>query len=169
MTGAVVADVGLTLAEKVAAQTGASEMLLRRGLAMLVDLVFVAAALIALVYGGVYVFGAPAFAPAVYVWLALAVAYFPIAEGLFGSTLGKFAAGVSVIDAAGRPPGLGKAGIRAFLRLVEANPIGAALPAAALVAVTPNRRCFGDIASETYVVRTDALIRTLNDPAPLFD
>ena len=39
-----VAGVGLTLAEKVAGQTGGGEMLLRRGLAMLVDLVFVAAA-----------------------------------------------------------------------------------------------------------------------------
>jgi len=157
------------LAEKVAGQAGAGEMLLRRGLAMLVDLVFTAAALLAIVLGGVYVFGAPAFAPAVYAWLALVAAYFPLAEGLFGSTLGKFAAGVSVIDGVGRRPGLGKAVIRAFVRLVEANPIGAALPAAALVAVSPNRRCFGDIASETYVVRTEALIRTLNDPAPLFD
>jgi uncharacterized RDD family membrane protein YckC len=164
-----VAGVGLTLAEKVAGQTGGGEMLLRRGLAMLVDLVFVAAALIALIYGGVYVFGALAFAPAVYGWLALAAVYFPIAEGLFGSTLGKFAAGVSVIDVDGRRPGLGKAAIRAFVRLVEANPLGAALPGAALVAVSPNRRCFGDVASETYVVRTAALMRVLNDPAPLFD
>jgi uncharacterized RDD family membrane protein YckC len=168
MAGAA-ADVGLTLAEKVAGQTGGGEMLLRRGLAMLVDLVFVAAALTSLVYGGLYVFGAPAFAPAVYGWLALAAAYFPVAEGLFGSTLGKFAAGVSVIDGAGRRPGVAKAAIRAFVRLVEANPLGAALPAAALVAVSPNRRCFGDIASETYVVRTEALTRALNDPAPLFD
>ena len=162
-------DIGLSLAEKVARQTGAGEMLLRRWLALLVDLVFVAAALVALIYGGIYVFGAQAFAPALYGWLALAGAYFPLAEGLFGSTLGKFAAGVSVIDQAGRRPGLAKGAIRAFVRLVEANPLGAALPGAALVAVSPNRRCFGDVASETYVVRTQALMRALNDPAPIFD
>jgi len=159
----------LTLAEKVARQTSAGEMLLRRWLAMLLDLLFILAGLVALIYSGIYVFGAPAFAPAVYAWLGLAAAYFPIAEGLLGSTLGKFATGVCVIDGAGRRPGLGKAAIRAFVRLVEANPIGAALPAAALVAVSPNRRSFGDVASETYVVRTEALVSALNDPAPLFD
>jgi uncharacterized RDD family membrane protein YckC len=162
-------NVELTLAEAVARQTGAGEMLLRRWLAMLVDLVFVAGALVALIYGGVYVFGAPGFAPAIYAWLAAAAAYFPIAEGRFGSTLGKFAAGVSVIDSAGRRPGVAKAAIRAFVRLVEANPLGAALPGAALIAVSPNRRCFGDVASETYVVRSEALMRALSDPAPLFD
>lgn len=160
---------GLTLAQRVARQAGAGEMLLRRWLAALLDLVFIAAALVALVYGGVYVFGAKAFAPAVYGWLALAVAYFPIAEGICGSTLGKFAAGVSVIDDLGRPPGLGKAVIRTFVRLVEANPLFGGLPAAAAVAVSRNRQRFGDVASETYVVRTQALVRALNDPAPLFD
>lgn len=162
-------SVELTLAETVARQTSALEMLLRRGLAMLLDLVFVAAALAALIYGGVYVFGGRGFVAAVYAWMALAGAYFPVAEGLAGSTLGKFAVGVSVIDSVGRRPGVTKAAVRAFVRLVEANPLGAALPGAALAAVSPNRRCFGDVASETYVVRTDALIRALNDPAPVFD
>lgn len=160
---------GLTLAQEVARQAGAGEMLLRRWLAAFLDAVFIAAGLVALVYGGVYVFGAKAFAPAVYAWLALAVAYFPIAEGFCGSTLGKFALGVSVIDDLGRPPGLAKAAIRSFVRLVEANPLFAGLPACAAVVVSRSRQRFGDLASETYVVRTEALIRALNDPAPLFD
>ena len=164
-----ISDDDLTLAQRVARQSGAAEMLLRRWLATTLDAIFIAAALVALTYGGIYVFGAPGFAPAVYAWLALASVYFPIAEGLFGSTLGKFAVGVSVIDDVGRRPGVAKAAVRAFVRLVEANPLGAALPGAALLAVSPSRRCFGDLASETYVVRTDALIRALNDPAPIFD
>jgi uncharacterized RDD family membrane protein YckC len=166
---AISADSPLSTAQQLAQAASLGELLFRRWLATMLDAVLIAAVLWAVVYGGRFVFGAPALAPAIWAWLAALVLYFPITEGLWGRTLGKYAASLSVIDAAGRPPGVGPAAIRSFVRIVEVNPLLCGAPAAIAIAVSRDRQRLGDYAAHTYVVPTEALTRALDDPASVFD
>ena len=71
------------------------------------------------------------------VWVTLAVAYFPLTEGLFGRSLGKLATGTVVVNAAGENPGVGRAFVRTLLRVVEVNPLFLGGVPAGIVAAVP--------------------------------
>jgi uncharacterized RDD family membrane protein YckC len=98
-------------------------------------------------------------------WLGAAALYFPIAEGLWGRTVGKLLTGMIVVDKAGNAPGIGRAAVRTILRLVEVNPVlVGGLPAGIAVALSKNRQRLGDMLAQTYVVRVKALEKAKGSP-----
>jgi len=105
---------------------------------------------------------------AIWAGIALLVVYFPITEGLWGRSLGKLLTGMVVVNAAGNPPGVGRAIIRTMTRLAEVNPffVGG-LPAAVFVALSKERQRLGDLMSGTYVIQSGELkrIKTLRTAA----
>jgi uncharacterized RDD family membrane protein YckC len=91
-------------------------------------------------------------------WVLILVAYYPVLEGLTGSSFGKWMCKIKVVDAQGGTPGIGKAIIRTLLRLIEVNPLlFGGLPAAIAVAAFPTRQRLGDKAANTYVLRCEDL------------
>jgi uncharacterized RDD family membrane protein YckC len=97
------------------------------------------------------------------------LAYFPVTEGLWGRSAGKFASGTIVVDRMGRPPGIGKAALRTLLRLIEVNPfLAGGLPAGIIVLNTKERQRLGDMAAGTYVIPMKEY-RTLKSVAGTFD
>ena len=80
------------------------------------------------------------------------VAYYVLLEGYRGQTIGKMAAGITVVsEATGRPPGIGAAVARTVLRLVDGL-LGYTV--AFVVALTSaKRQRLGDMVAQTLVVR----------------
>lgn len=88
----------------------------------------------------------------------LLLAYFPVTEGVWGRSVGKFATGTIVIDAAGNRPAVWRIVVRTLLRIVEVNPFAlGGIPAGIMVMCTKNRQRLGDLAAGTYVVQVRAL------------
>ena len=86
----------------------------------------------------------------------LVVAYYVLMEGYLGQTLGKVAAGITVVsEVTGRPPGLAPAALRTLLRLVD----GLFSYAVAFVVTlgSDRRQRLGDIVAHTLVVRKAAM------------
>jgi uncharacterized RDD family membrane protein YckC len=95
---------------------------------------------------------------AIYVSIFLAVAYFPVTEGLWGRSLGKLVTGTVVVDRNGHKPGFGKAIVRTLTRLIEVNPfLAGGIPAGLIALFTQSHRRLGDILAGTYVVPTKLL------------
>jgi uncharacterized RDD family membrane protein YckC len=123
----------------------------RRWLATWID--FVVLALFLLVPD--YVLGNELYRKTIFVWLALAIAYFPTLETLYGRSLGKFVSGIVVVDANGRTPSLGQSIVRTVLRLVEVNPfLLGGLPAGVAAIATRSKQRLGDMLARTYVITT---------------
>jgi uncharacterized RDD family membrane protein YckC len=81
------------------------------------------------------------------------LAYFPVTEGLWGRSAGKFITGTIVVDRAGDRPGIGKAVIRTLFRLFEVNPfLVGGLPAGLAAWFTAEHQRLGDLVADTYVV-----------------
>ncbi len=79
--------------------------------------------------------------------------YYPLAEGLAGKTVGKLLCGLSVVDAQGSRPGIGKALIRTLWRLIEINPLlVGGVPAGVAVWTSKTRQRLGDASAKTYVI-----------------
>ena len=96
----------------------------------------------------------------IWMWLAVVVLYFPLAEGTWGRTIGKLVTGTVVVDSHGRPPGFRRAGLRTLLRLIEVNPfLLGGLPAAIAVLASENRQRIGDMAAGTFVIPARELAR----------
>jgi len=88
----------------------------------------------------------------------LALLYFPLLEGVWGRSLGKFAAGLRVVDRHGRPPGIGRAIVRTLTRLIEVNPVLAGgVPAGIFVLSTKRRQRLGDLIADTYVLPASSI------------
>jgi uncharacterized RDD family membrane protein YckC len=88
----------------------------------------------------------------------LLFAYYLVGEGLLGLTVGKLAADLRVVDAAGNKPGLLRALVRTLLRFVEVNPVlFGGLPAGLIAYFSPTGQRLGDYLSNTFVVRTSLL------------
>ena len=88
-------------------------------------------------------------------WLGLVVLYFPLTEGLTGYSLGKLVTRTKVVGADGRPPGVWRASLRTLIRLVEVNPfLAGGLPAGITVLASKKRQRLGDMAADTYVLKT---------------
>lgn len=91
-------------------------------------------------------------------WIALAVAYFPLTEGLTGRSLGKLATRTVVVNADGQKPGVLAALVRTLLRLIEVNPLLlGGVPAGVVAASSKTRQRLGDIAAKTYVLKSEHL------------
>jgi uncharacterized RDD family membrane protein YckC len=83
----------------------------------------------------------------------LVVVYYVLLEGYLGQTLGKRAAGITVVcEATGLTPGVAAASVRTLLRLVD----GLFSYAVAFVVAlgSDKRQRLGDMAAHTLVVRT---------------
>jgi uncharacterized RDD family membrane protein YckC len=88
------------------------------------------------------------------IWLIAPILYFPILEGIWGRTIGKWVTGTMVVDTSGKSPGILKAALRTIVRLVEANPLAAGgLIAGIAIYMSRNRQRLGDMLAGTYVVR----------------
>jgi uncharacterized RDD family membrane protein YckC len=153
--------------ERVAHGTSGGGLLVRRWLGCWID--FVALVLL-LFWPGLlgYLLGPPgAVAAAVMVLTAIALVllYFPITEGIWGRSAGKFVTGTIVVDEWGRPPGIGKAAIRTLARLIEVNPfLLGGLPAGIVSMNTKAHQRIGDLWAGTYVVPFGELRRAQAQP-----
>lgn len=86
----------------------------------------------------------------VWLWVLIALSYFPITELYTGKTLGKKKAGLIVVDEAGHLPNLSQVLKRTAARLLEVNPItGGGLIAAIAVLATEDHQRLGDLWAET--------------------
>ena len=97
--------------------------------------------------------------------------YYVFFEALWsGRTPGKQAAGLRVVDLAGRPPGFKVSAIRNLLRLVDFLPISYVVGIIAILASSRNQRV-GDIVAGTLVVRDHSRRKAAPRPpsAPLLD
>jgi uncharacterized RDD family membrane protein YckC len=82
----------------------------------------------------------------------LVVTYYVLLEGYRGQTIGKMAAGITVVsETTGRPPGIGAAAVRTLLRLVDGL---LTYTVAFVVTLTSTKRQrLGDMVAHTLVVR----------------
>jgi uncharacterized RDD family membrane protein YckC len=90
--------------------------------------------------------------PLCMIFLLVMFLYFVLLEGLAGATLGKRAAGLRVIGAAGASPGLIKSFLRNVLRLVDGLPAFCIL-GIILISSSAERARFGDRVAGTRVIR----------------
>jgi uncharacterized RDD family membrane protein YckC len=102
-----------------------------------------------------FVLGNERFQKSIFVWLGLAVVYFPMLETLYGRSLGKLLSGIVVVNEYGRLPRLDQSIVRTLLRIIEVNPflIGG-LPAGIVAMLTRSKQRLGDMLAGTYVIRT---------------
>jgi uncharacterized RDD family membrane protein YckC len=91
--------------------------------------------------------------PLCLVFMVLMVSYFILLEGLIGTTLGKRAVGIRVVDLDGRKPGLRRGLIRNLLRVVDTLP-ALNLLGVVLILTSKERARFGDWVAGTRVVHT---------------
>ena len=147
-----------------------SPTLIRRGIAMLLDLAIVSALQVGLsqvfgvyhlfpdgatssvINGDGFSFSSSWYATMPYLWLALIiVAYFTIFEALFGATPGKGLLRLRVVGLDGRRPSFGAILIRNIFRLIDALPF--LYIVGGLVAQnTANAQRVGDILANTSVI-----------------
>ncbi|MBX0285933.1 RDD family protein [Haloarcula salinisoli] len=83
------------------------------------------------------------------------VGYHVILEGLFGTTIGKKAASIRVVDESGGQISMGKSAIRNVFRFIDVLPV---LPVwyvigYLLIAVSDDEQRLGDMAANSYVVK----------------
>ncbi len=139
-------------------QTYGSSIFFRRWAAWMIDFI-----LIVFGYGGLVYFIAkkvaetesPNMGMVVILFLVGSFCYYLLLEGLTGYTLGKFVLRIQVVNGEGRPPGMIKSLIRTLIQMVDTNPLLFwGLPAGICVLVTPRKQRIGDMAANTYVVRT---------------
>ena len=108
-----------------------------------------------------FALGNPLYQRTIWIWVVGPILYFPILEGIWGRTLGKVVAGITVVDNCGHAPGILKALLRTVTRFVEVNPLAAGgLPAAIAVLMSQRRQRLGDMLAKTYVVRIKDLTPT---------
>jgi uncharacterized RDD family membrane protein YckC len=102
-------------------------------------------------------------------WFAIeAAAYillFWVMQGLTGKTLGKAAMGIQVVNAEGRPPGIGRAALRSILFIVDGFPYLIPNLVGFIVALSSQRnQRVGDLAASTFVVDKNAAGAAIGGP-----
>ncbi len=96
-----------------------------------------------------------------FIWLVLALSYFVVTEWLWGRTLGKLLTGTIVVNENGHRPSFGQVIVRTLFRLVEVNPlIVGGVPAGIVAYFSKRKQRIGDMAANTYVIRTRDLAKT---------
>jgi uncharacterized RDD family membrane protein YckC len=139
--------------EKIAQQSPLVSHLLLRWLGAWLDLLVV----MFLLAVPDFILGNATYRATIVIWLAAAFLYFPIAESIWGRTVGKLITGMIVVDKDGHPPGFLKAVLRTLLRLIEVNPVLLGGLPAYVVVMSEKRQRLGDMLARTYVVRVKAL------------
>lgn len=107
--------------------------------------------------------------PLVFVAVAHAVAfgYHTFLEGRFGITLGKWLAGVRVLDMNGGTPGLARGAIRTVFRLIEVNPLlFGGIPAGVVADFSRRRQRLGDMCAKTLVLKYRDLKQAFPESGP---
>jgi uncharacterized RDD family membrane protein YckC len=80
-----------------------------------------------------------------------------VMQGLTGKTPGKAMMGIRVVNAEGRPPGIGRAALRSILYIVDGFPFYVLPLTGFIVAVTSERnQRVGDMVASTFVVDKNA-------------
>jgi uncharacterized RDD family membrane protein YckC len=87
------------------------------------------------------------------VWALISLAYFCVAEGISGQTLGKRALGIKVVRTDRSAIGVGPALIRNVLRVIDALPAFYIVGLISVLATGQRRQRVGDLAADTIVVR----------------
>lgn len=125
-----------------------NHVLLRRWLATWIDLI----TLFCMLLIPDALLGNDLYQKTIIIWLVPVIMYFPLLEGLTGYTLGKFILKIKVINKFGNPPGIKKALIRTFFRLIEENPLLAGgIPAGIIVLLSKQGQRIGGMVTDTYV------------------
>jgi uncharacterized RDD family membrane protein YckC len=133
-----------------------SSIVVRRWGATVIDLLV----LVGLLVLPDLILGDKLYTATLFLWIVLAVAYYPVLEGRTGFTLGKLIVRIKVVDAMGGLPGMKKAMVRTLLRLVEVNPfLFGGIPAGVAVLVSKKRQRLGDMVAGTFVLKTSDLPR----------
>lgn len=89
----------------------------------------------------------------VLLWLFLMIMYFPLLEGLLGTTIGKFICQLKVVNSQYKNPGIMRASIRTLFRIIEVNPfLMGGLPAGLVVIRSKHKQRLGDMIAKTYVI-----------------
>ena len=144
--------------EAIAAQYDSS-IITRRWLGCWIDLIGAACCLLlpdALLGNALY-------RQTLWLWLALALAYYVGAEWLWGRTLGKFITGTIIVNKDGGRPSLLQVIVRTVFRLLEVNPLLAGgVPAGIVAALSKHKQRLGDLAANTYVVLSRDLKKLMN-------
>jgi uncharacterized RDD family membrane protein YckC len=81
-----------------------------------------------------------------------------VMQGLTGKTPGKAMMGIQVVNAEGRPPGIGRAALRSILWIIDAFPYIIPFLTGFITALTSQRnQRVGDMAASTFVVDKNAV------------
>lgn len=133
-------------------------MIVRRGIALLLDFLFLSVFFFpaTYLYSGKWIMGYEEHLwgisdPICLVFLFIIFAYFILMEAYVGWTIGKRILGMRVVDVTGYKIGLAKSLIRNLLRLVDGLPALNIL-GVVLIASSPRGQRFGDRIARTYVV-----------------
>ena len=145
--------------EYVAVNADRGNMLVRRWAGCWIDLLFLAVLVILVFVLAAAILPREEGAGIALLLAALVVlGYFPLTEGLWGRSLGKFVTGTIVIQRDGSRASFGQVVGRTILRLVEVNPLLAGgIPAGIALLCTKGKQRLGDLAAGTYVVPVKAL------------
>jgi len=134
-------------------------MVIRRGIAFLLDFVFLSIFFFpaTYLYSGKWMMGPEEHLwgisdPICLVFLFIIFAYFILMESYAGWTVGKKILGMKVVDEAGNKIGLSKSITRNLLRMVDGLPAFNILGIILIIA-SPKGQRFGDRIAKTYVVK----------------
>ena len=134
-------------------------MVIRRGIAFLLDFVFLSVFFFpaTYLYSGKWVMGPEEHLwgisdPICLVFLFIIFAYFILMESYVGWTVGKKILGMKVVDEAGNEIGLSKSITRNLLRLVDGLPAFNILGIVLIIA-SPGGQRLGDRIARTYVTK----------------
>ncbi|MFC1955887.1 RDD family protein [Chloroflexota bacterium] len=146
--------------EKVSTRTSQKAGVLRRGIAWIVDILFLSIFFfpITYLYSGKWIMGPEEHLwgisdPICLVFLFIIFTYLILMEAYIGWTVGKRITGMRVVDRNGNKIGLSKSAIRNLLRLVDGLPAFNLL-GIILIARSLTGQRFGDRVAQTYVFRS---------------
>jgi uncharacterized RDD family membrane protein YckC len=124
--------------------------LLRRWVALWLDIVVI----FLFLFGAYNLLGKGNFQRLFPLWIVLTIIYYPLLEGFYASSFGKFIVGIEVVDMQGNPPGFIKSILRTIPRIIETNPLFfGGVPAGIVYLISKHNQRFGDILAGTIVVR----------------
>ena len=129
-----------------------TKCLARRWVALWIDLILLALFLST----ANYVLGKELYRELPALWVAVVFLYYPVLEGFYGASIGKFLTGIRVLDVGGNNAGFYRCFLRTIPRILETNPIVAGgAPAGIVCLLTENNQRLGDIIAGTIVVRAE--------------
>ncbi len=135
-------------------ETYNNSILVRRWAGALIDLIV----LFAMFLVPDYTLGNKLYQELLPVWIIIAMAYFPLTEGLAGRSLGKLITRTIVVNERGQNPGIWKGILRTIPRLIEINPfLLGGIPGGIAILVSKKKQRLGDMLANTYVLKNEDL------------